>query len=121
YETQHRILSTIQQLLEESCFNFVKQYLPSVIEEHSWTCAAAGELTEWLYILKMHAQALPKGRVSTKEQSSFKTITGPVAQLRHTAVHRLHLISADFLSQIRSAIMLTEVLRDDRNTRISCR
>jgi hypothetical protein len=112
YEIQHRILSTIQQLLEESCFKFVKRWLPSVIKKHNWNCAAAGELTEWLYILRSHAQDLPKGCVSTEAQCSLEKITLTVARLRHTAVHRLHLTPSDFLGQIRYAIMLTEVLQD---------
>jgi hypothetical protein len=116
YETQHRILSTTQQLLEQSCFNFVKQWLPSVLEKHSWNCAAAGELTEWLNIIKRHARDLPDGCISIEGQASLKRIAPAVARLRHTAVHRLHLTSEEFLSQIRSASMLTEILKDVRST-----
>ena len=116
YETQHHILSRTQQLLEESCFNFVKQWLPSVLEEHGWNCAAAGELTEWLNIIKRHARDLPDGCISIEGQTSLKNIAPAVARLRHTAVHRLRLTSEEFLSQIRSARMLTVVLQDVRST-----
>jgi hypothetical protein len=116
YETQHRILSTIQQLLEESCFNFVKQWLPSILEKLNWNCAAAGELTEWLNILRRHARDLPNGCISTERQVSLNNIAPAVARLRHTAVHRLHLTSDELLDQIRSAHILAEVLQDVRST-----
>jgi hypothetical protein len=116
YETQHRILSTIQQLLEQSCFNFVKQWLPSVLEKNRWSCAAAGELTEWLNIIKRHAGNLPNSCISIEGQASLNNIAPAVARLRHTAVHRLHLTSEEFLDQIRSARMLAEVLQDVRST-----
>ncbi|KAF1936814.1 hypothetical protein EJ02DRAFT_301991, partial [Clathrospora elynae] len=116
YETQHRILSIIQQLLEESCFNFVKQWLPSVLEKHSWNCAAAGELTEWLYILRRQARDLPNGCISTEGRASLNNIAPAVARLRHTAVHRLHLTSDEFLDQIYSALILAEVLQDVKST-----
>jgi hypothetical protein len=89
-----------------------------VIEKHNWNCAAAGELTEWLYILRRHAQDLPKGCVSTEAQYSLEKITLTVARLRHTAVHRLHLTPSDFLSQIRHATVLTEILQDVGTTSI---
>jgi len=87
-----------------------------VLEKLGWNCAAAGELTEWLDIIKRHAQDLPNSCIKIEGQASLNNIAPAVARLRHTAVHRLHLTSEEFLGQIRSAHMLTEVLQDVRST-----
>ena len=59
---------------------------------------------------------LPGGCISIEGQTSLNDIIPTVAQLRHTAVHRLHLTSEEFLVQIHSARMLTEILKDVRST-----
>ena len=115
YETQHHILSAIQKILEESCFNFSRKWLPSVLERHGWVCAEAGELTDWLNILKRHAQELPMGCISPEGQALLKKIAPSVAQLRHTVVHRIYLTLEEFLAQIRSARLLMEILQDVRS------
>ncbi|KAF1968776.1 hypothetical protein BU23DRAFT_259166 [Bimuria novae-zelandiae CBS 107.79] len=115
FNTQHRILSIIQRLLEESCFRFTEKWLPFVLERYGWTCAAAGELTKWLSILKKHINDLPHDCLGTEGQASFKSITPTVAQLRHTVVHRLHLTLDQFLDQIRCARTLGEILKDVEN------
>lgn len=113
FTTQHRILSSIQQLLEETCFNFMKKRFPSVLEKHSWTCAAEGELTKWLYILKGLFTDHPVCCVGTEEQASLECISPIVAQLRHTVVHRLHITLEQVLDQIRCARILAEILQDN--------
>lgn len=111
YDTEHRILSVIQQLLEESCFDFVKRRLPLILEDLGWNCAAAGELTEWLRILKRHAADLPDGFMGTEGPSSLNNVAPTVARLRHTAVHRLHLTLEELLDMIWSAYILAEILQ----------
>jgi hypothetical protein len=115
YDIQHQILSRTQQLLEESCFNFVGLWLPSVLEKLGWNCAAAGELTEWLNILREHALDLPERCISTEGRALLNNVAPAVARLRHTAVHRLHLTPEAFLEQIHSACKLAEVLQDARS------
>jgi hypothetical protein len=109
-------LSITQELLEESCFRFIERWLPSVLEERGWKCAAAVELTTGLYIIRKHRETLPDGCISTTGQIPFKKLTRSVAQLRHAAVHRLHLEPDVFLNQIHSALTLTEVLQDAGST-----
>lgn len=102
-----------QQILEESCFNFIRAWLPSLLEERGWRCAAAVELTKWLYVIKKHMKSLPDNCMSIAERASFNKLVPLVAQLRHAAVHRLHLPSDRLLSQIYSASMLVEALREE--------
>lgn len=114
FDIQYHILSVTQKILEESCFYFAKLWLPSLLEERGWNCAAAVELTKWLYVIKQHLNILPEGCMSTTQQASFKTNSRTVAQLRHAAVHRLHLESDQLLAQVHSAHMLAEALQDNR-------
>ncbi|KAG9193939.1 hypothetical protein G6011_03974 [Alternaria panax] len=113
FHIQHRVLSVAQQILEESCFNFIRAWLPSLLEERGWHCAAAVELTKWLYVIKKHMKSLPDNCMSIAERVSFNNLVPLVAQLRHAAVHRLHLPSDRLLSQIYSASMLVEALREE--------
>ncbi|KAF2260394.1 hypothetical protein CC78DRAFT_571207 [Lojkania enalia] len=112
FEAWHHILSDVQKLLEESCFNFTKKWLPSILKKQGWTCAAAVELTKWLDVVKRHAKDLPGGCMNTGGQATLKGITPAIAQLRHTVVHRLPLTSEEFLVQINSARVLADILQD---------
>jgi hypothetical protein len=112
YEVQHYILSSSQQILEESCFQFMKRWLPSLLEKRGWTCATAVELTKWVRVIQKHLEILPKGCMNTEQKKCFKKTLTYITRLRHTAVHRLHLTSAELLKQVHSAYMLAEVLQD---------
>ena len=47
YSAQHSVLLSIQQVLEECCYDFTKKWLPSEVEKHEWDCAAAMELSAY--------------------------------------------------------------------------
>ena len=113
YNFQHHILSSSQQILEEACFRFMKRWLPSVLKKYNWTCAAAVELTKWVRVIKKHLDILPNGCMNTEQQMCFEETLPYITQLRHTAVHRLHLTSVQLLKQVHSAYMLAGVLQDN--------
>lgn len=113
YNVQHYILSLSQQILEEACFQFVKRWLPSLLEKCGWACAAAVEPTKWVRVIKEHLDILPSGCMNTEQQKRFKETLPCIDRLRHTAVHRLHLTSVQLLKQVHSAHILAEVLQDD--------
>jgi hypothetical protein len=83
-----------------------------LLEERSWTCAAAVELTKWVHIIKEHLDVLPNACMNIEQQKCFKDTFPCVIRLRHTAVHRLHLTSVQLLKQVHSAHVLAEVLQD---------
>ncbi|KAL1592636.1 hypothetical protein SLS60_011052 [Paraconiothyrium brasiliense] len=76
---------------------------------------AAVELTKWLGVLKTHMYEIPHDCISTEGQASLEDIAPTVAQLRHTAVHRLRLTLDQFLDQIHCARILAELLQDFEN------
>jgi hypothetical protein len=100
-------------MLEEACFRFMNRWLPSLLEERGWTCAAAVELTEGVRVIEKHLDILPDSCMNTEQQMCFKETLPCVTQLRHTAVHRRHLTSAELQKQVHSAYMLAEVLQDN--------
>ncbi|KAI1676319.1 hypothetical protein KJE20_14091 [Pyrenophora tritici-repentis] len=112
YNIQHHILSLSQQILEEACFRFMKRWLPSLLEKCGWACATAVELTNWVRVIKKHLDTLPSGCMNTEQQKCFEENFPCIIQLRHTAVHRLHLTSVQLLKQVHSAYVLAKVLQD---------
>jgi hypothetical protein len=91
----------------------MNRWLPSLLEDHGWTCAAAVELTKWLRVIQKRLDILPNGCMDTEQKRCFKRTLPCIIRLRHTAVHRRHLTSAELQKQVHSAYMLAEVLQDD--------
>lgn len=44
YQTQHKLLSTVQVTLESACYDFAKRRLPKVVRRERWECAESVEL-----------------------------------------------------------------------------
>lgn len=116
YEHQHRILAMIQQLLEESCFNFTQTWLASVLTECGWTCAAAVELTKWLKFMLKRLATVPEDCIDASGRDMFRTIGPRLAHLRHSAVHRLTLDPDKVLEMVDAALTLAKILRDKNCT-----
>jgi hypothetical protein len=103
----------IQQMLEESCFNFTQTWLPAVLAESAWTCTAGVELTRWLNIMLKQLDTLPEDCIDIPGRDIFRTIKPRLAQLRHSAVHRLPLEPGRVLEMVDAALTLAKILRDE--------
>jgi hypothetical protein len=112
FEAQHLVLLRVQQLLEEACFRFMERWLPAIVAQHEWKCAAAIELTKSLTIIKTNLEILPADCMDAPTQSLSIEIAPHVAQLRHAAVHRLHLKHDEFLQRVECAHKLAGILHD---------
>ncbi|QMW27795.1 hypothetical protein G4B84_003084 [Aspergillus flavus NRRL3357] len=115
YHAQHSILSQVQQVLEEGCFDFTKKWLPSELEDNGWDCAAAVELTKWTKLFKKWSSQLPDGSLQCSGPE-FHARLAEVAGIRHTAVHRAPITARAVDAFIVSAVRLTEALRDSQRT-----
>lgn len=112
YITQHHILTTTQTILEESCFDFAKRWLPEVLNERGWKCPCAVELTRWKSIINTRGGQLPPEALSVQPGAKLKHIFTATHALRNTAVHR-ELVQARSVSKfLQAAINLAEALRD---------
>jgi hypothetical protein len=112
YGTQHLLLTTVQRILEESCFEFAKRWLPHLLEKRGWDCPAAVELTKWANFLGRHSEEL---RVVAFDRAiPLKTLLVRNHVLRHTAVHRLPTTARGISQLLQSAAELVSALYDHR-------
>jgi hypothetical protein len=103
YITQHIILGTAQNILEECCYDFSGQWFPSELENRGWDCAEAVELTKWTRIINEHSEKLPSYAFAAGRTLS-KDILISVHLLRHTAVHRLRITAREVGKLIQYAL-----------------
>ncbi|KAE8421648.1 hypothetical protein BDV36DRAFT_304377 [Aspergillus pseudocaelatus] len=115
YHAQHSILSQVQQVLEECCFDFTKKWLPLELESHGWDCAAAVELTKWTRLLMKWSPQLPDVSLQSNGPE-FHERLADVSVIRHTAVHRIPTTARGIDTLVVSAMRLTEALRDTLRT-----
>lgn len=109
YRAQHAILSKVQSVLEDCCFEFVRKWQPSILEARAWDCTTAMELTKWTRLLAKKAEKFP--------QHAFKISNSPLNEvlfathkIRHTAVHRLPTTCLGVGVLVESAVILAETL-----------
>lgn len=100
YQAQHKLLITAQGLLEVACYSFAARALPQLIQSEGWDCAEAVELNIWARLFESRSDAFIEEDVSELGKPS-KALFESIAQLRHTAVHRIR-VSAHRLEQFLS-------------------
>ncbi|KAL8407818.1 hypothetical protein RB594_006584 [Gaeumannomyces avenae] len=111
YQTQHLIVNKAQQVLEECCFDFATVSMSGLLQEKNWECPAAAELTEWTSMFlkgKSRWPGLPK-----ELGEEGRELLLEVANIRHTAVHRLPTTAKGVCRLLESAVKFAQVLRDD--------
>jgi hypothetical protein len=116
YKTQHRLLTIIQSILEECCFNFGRLWLPEVLKTRSCECVESIELTRWTRILVRYCKHLPLLVAAEIPDVSFRDVHFKTHQIRHTAVHR-RVVSVGEVEKMIGAASLTTVLKDALRTR----
>lgn len=104
-------ISLLPRILEDSCYDFAKIWLPSLLQKHEWDCAAAVELSKWTRILTKRSGKLPLKALKLRK-SSFNDVLASINRLRHTAVHRLPTAARGISQLIQSALKLVEALHD---------
>ncbi|KAI1825219.1 hypothetical protein F4861DRAFT_211200 [Xylaria intraflava] len=94
--TQHRILTKVQSILEDACFDFGQSNMPEVMKKKGWHCSEAAELNLWVVELLQHQNKFAD-RVNDIRRP-LTSLLRSVADIRHSAVHRI-CISAKGLEQ----------------------
>ncbi|OQE07897.1 hypothetical protein PENFLA_c148G08991 [Penicillium flavigenum] len=107
YRCQHQVLTTIQELLEESYFEFAQQHFTQLLAKNGWDCPEAVELTEWTKILSHHSNPL----INTLK-TPLNEFIGLLRELRHSAVHRLRKTAAGVERLAENAQLFLEALGD---------
>ncbi|KAI9875856.1 MAG: hypothetical protein M1830_007897 [Pleopsidium flavum] len=119
YKTQHRILTTIQSLLEECCFKFGEKWLRKIIAAKGWEGPESVELNRWTKIFAKHAKDIPADSAAKIPGKSWKEVLFATNNLRRSAVHRLWTSATGILNLIGNAATLAKMLNDtEREGRI---
>lgn len=115
YRSQHLITTSIQRLLEESCFEFARQHFPQLLVKNEWNCPEAVELTKWTEIFSRH----PAQTTAIKEAAKKPPheIFDLLRELRHSAVHRLRRTAMGIERLAKNAQLFLEVLNDSFNSK----
>ncbi|RAK86081.1 ubiquinol-cytochrome-c reductase cytochrome c1 [Aspergillus costaricaensis CBS 115574] len=115
YHAQHRILTNVQQVLEECIFDFMKKWLPNYLERNGWDCAAAVELTKWTKHPFRWTSQIPEEALHPTDLK-IESILSKIVKVRHTAVHRLPTTARGVCDLVGIAKQLTETLGDTPRT-----
>ncbi|CAI7586771.1 unnamed protein product [Penicillium glandicola] len=105
--TAHLVLTTIQELLEESCFEFAQQHFPQLLATNGWECPEAVELTEWTKILARQSDTFINNLKTPLDE-----FIGLLRELRHSAVHRLRKTAAGVERLAENAQLFLMALED---------
>ncbi|KAL9131093.1 MAG: hypothetical protein Q9175_006854 [Cornicularia normoerica] len=114
FKTQHRILVSVQSLLEECCLEFGNTWVPDLMEARKWKEAESLELTEWTKRFLKYAKSLPPSAIKPVPGKSIAEVLFGTSTLRHSAVHRLPTSAAGILNMLSAAITFAEALDDSK-------
>ncbi|CAN9145654.1 unnamed protein product [Alternaria alternata] len=109
---QHRVLVTVQYVLEKVCFAFAQKFLGGILQREGWDCAEAVELNRWPKVLLTYQKECHLNDLNDLDKP-LPTLLNSIVQLRHDAVHRARLSSSKLLQHLTDAVLLARLLQDD--------
>ncbi|KAI4957102.1 hypothetical protein J4E86_005575 [Alternaria arbusti] len=110
---QHRILVRVQYTLEKACFDFAQERLVGILQREGWDCAEAVELNQWARTLLIYRDELKLDDMKD-DVEPLPGLMESIIQLRHNAVHRVRLSSSGLLQHLTDAVLLAQLLHDDK-------
>ena len=118
YETQHKLLNTIQHLLEQCCYDWVKTWFPNLLHERHWDCAEAVELSKWHEVLSSPVKNISQEATTLASGDALISALRATLPLRNAAVHRTPTSAKAIEVMLNNALHLVKALR---NTSIALR
>ncbi|TVY81130.1 hypothetical protein LSUE1_G003362 [Lachnellula suecica] len=85
YEVQHYILSMIQRILEEGCYDFAARWVPHKLAEFNWSCPELVELSTWKQMLP---DLVPPNAIIPVPGTDLEKSLADAVSIRNSAVHR---------------------------------
>ncbi|KAG4290151.1 hypothetical protein FPRO06_02037 [Fusarium proliferatum] len=108
FPTEHLLMEKLQKVLEAACYEYGVRELSTIMQERHWDCPEAVELSQWAELLGN------KGKLKRQDSDrSLKELLHSIAQIRHTAVHRLRTSSVGLQRFLADAEDLTRALGDN--------
>ena len=87
-QCQHLLLTFLQRLLEDCCYQFATRWIPEVLTEKGWDCAAAVELSQWAKVLPRNFESIPKDAIYAQDEPALRNTLLATVPIRNVAVHR---------------------------------
>ncbi|CAF9925348.1 MAG: hypothetical protein ALECFALPRED_003121 [Alectoria fallacina] len=112
YTSQHKLLNTVQRVLEDCCYDWVAKWIPSLLEERKWTCSEAVELGEWTATIPKRFDTFSFDATSLGSEEALTAVFLASHPLRHAAVHRLRTSVKGIERMLKSALNLATALQD---------
>jgi hypothetical protein len=113
---QRRLLSKVQDVLEQACFRFAEGALTQELQKHGWDSPDCVELNCWTGIFRSRENLFDVERVATLSKP-FGELLSSVAQIRHTAVHRPKIVAGSVESLLTDAETFAALLCDENCAR----
>ncbi|KAL8837299.1 MAG: hypothetical protein Q9170_002594 [Blastenia crenularia] len=113
-KTQHKVLVTVQYLLEECCFEFGNAWVPKLMEERKWYEVESIELNQCTLRFLKYAKSLPPSAINPTGGENIAQVLLRTSTIRHSAVHRNRISAAGVVIMLDAAIAFAETLKDSR-------
>ena len=113
YRIQHIILSRVQKLLEQCCFDFGHKWAPDKMQECYWYEVESVELTEFTRIFVQHVKSLHPSAIKPTAGKTMAKVFWDTSDIRHAAVHRINKNVPEMLQMLFAAWRLAVALKDD--------
>jgi hypothetical protein len=112
---QHKTLRETQDIVEATFFKYASKYMREILSQKQWFCEEAVELHEWTRVLRERQDRFDPGILETLPRG-FDEILDSLTQLRHAAVHRLHVPLVRVLGFIMDAESISKLCEDDASS-----
>ncbi|OAL61912.1 hypothetical protein A7C99_6483 [Trichophyton rubrum] len=113
FQIQHLVLTNIQTLLEQACFDFASKWAPELISTEMWDCPEAIELSKWTLVLNKVIHKIPINAFNAEEYPNIRAILHSGYEIRNIAVHRKR-VSLQKLEDItQAAVLFLRAIRDN--------
>ena len=112
YPSQHKLLNTVQHLLEDCCYEWATQWTPHLLREQRWSCSEAVELSVWSTVLPRLFGSISNAATICESGEALAEALKATHQLRHAAVHRLPTSVKGIERMLQNALDLATALQD---------
>src|ERR1700753_2523495 len=110
-KSQHRLLVKVQAVLEDACYNFGSKEMGDELQENGWDSPECVELNMWMQLFLKRTELFAPDKIKSLGKQ-FPAFLTAIAQIRHTAVHRLP-VSAKSIEQFMVEAGQLAMLLDD--------
>ena len=112
YAAQHKLLNTVQRVLEDCCYDWVAKWIPSLLEQRNWTCSEAVELGRWTVTIPERFDTFSFDATALGSGEALRAVFLATHPLRHAAVHRLRTSVRGIERMLKNALNLATALQD---------